>query len=754
MPTNLLKACFALLFILIINTVCQQQATAQNNNGQIDNINELFTKTTIMLPMQDSVRLATDVFLPVLSDDLGYVATLPFLGTDTVQLLKKGTQYMQYTAQTNPLQLPAILTRTPYGKDLNDLGALPVLLGYASIVQDTRGRFASEGTYIPMYHDGWDKRPYYSFGSPLDASAGNRANNDQDGYQTIQALINNVYRDTNSIATLSGTELLLNGNLSVFGASALGNAAYSAAAAQPIDPNAAGLKALLPIVASGEFYNTAGYHNGVFRERLIMGWLTGTIGPLVTSPLDNDIDNTIHSVQDYGFATSQQVYNTAYNSWTEMNNASYPDSRFRKGLDVSKAPVDAAGQGDSTGNFSRYENMEVPMYHLTGWWDIFINGQIETFQQARKHLSPENRSRQKLVIGPWTHQTIGQTEVGDMTGPTAYPAQVQDVLGIAISDLSLTGTSLNQVFNSELLQWFRAYLGSPEIKLPANDWQSFGTAEVRVPAQDYIISYEDFINFISGSGGLLGLPVEVRLAPNLPPIASTIDVPASGISITGDTALINIEPLPDFDDRNPQGVPAVRLYVTGPVNDGTSLNNDAGNYWLSADTFPLPGTTTAKLYFDSNNKLSATAPATVANYNYIHNPDNPVATVGGNNMLISRNGRRSQGQMNMADPDWASITMNRSDVITFETDSLTDTLSVIGYPEMTLYASSLPAGATAGDPTDTDFMIRITDVYPNGREMLVTEGTVNARAREYAKSLAKGNENVNAPFSNIDAGQM
>jgi hypothetical protein len=73
---------------------------------------------------------------------------------------------------------------------------------------------------------------------------------------------------------------------------------------------------------------------------------------------------------------------------------------------------------------------------------------------------------------------------------------------------------------------------------------------------------------------------------------------------------------------------------------------------------------------------------------------------------------------------------------------------------MTLYAKSNPAGASSG-PTDTDFDVRVLDVYPDGSEYFVFEGIVNARGRLYAKHMADhGVENPNIPFSNIEIGQL
>jgi putative CocE/NonD family hydrolase len=67
-----------------------------------------------MIPMRDGVKLATDIYRPA---DL-----------------------------TGPL--PAILMRTPYNKQGNTLaGNVFASNGYVVVVQDVRGKFASEGEY-------------------------------------------------------------------------------------------------------------------------------------------------------------------------------------------------------------------------------------------------------------------------------------------------------------------------------------------------------------------------------------------------------------------------------------------------------------------------------------------------------------------------------------------------------------------------------------------------------------------------------
>ena len=89
----------------------------------------------VAVPMRDGIELSTDVYLPA--------------GWDAASGVK----------------LPTLLTRTPYGKrqpvavgrpGMADFGAYFAAHGYAVVIQDVRGRFASAGTWRMLYDDGAD----------------------------------------------------------------------------------------------------------------------------------------------------------------------------------------------------------------------------------------------------------------------------------------------------------------------------------------------------------------------------------------------------------------------------------------------------------------------------------------------------------------------------------------------------------------------------------------------------------------------
>ena len=64
---------------------------------------------------------------------------------------------------------------------------------------------------------------------------------------------------------------------------------------------------------------------------------------------------------------------------------------------------------------------------------------------------------------------------------------------------------------------------------------------------------------------------------------------------------------------------------------------------------------------------------------------------------------------------------NREDVLVFTTDVLSDPVWITGPVKARLFVSS--------DCPDTDFNVKLTDVYPDGRSMLISDGIIRMRNR-------------------------
>lgn len=771
---------------------------AQNNNGQLDMLEEFSVMETVPVAMPDGIKLKTDVFRPVTQDSQRVtiqLPDLPIIGTPdpvNLELIPKGVQLFIYDSvngqkNPNPYQLPMLFTRTPYSKKGDVVGRIVSLMGYSYALQDMRGRYTSEGVYFPMYSDSWNKNPYHNtYGHVLDVTPLNdprNGNRHEDGYNSVQFLANDFkqWYDLDGDGVKETYDYVNNGSIGMFGASALANTQLQAAAAHKVDPNARGLKCLFPIVGTVEHYRYTGYQNGVFRDRIVTGWLRGQLADTDDDAnlYDFDINNDIHSSNDYGVPSKFVASNKAIDHFATVrydNQACgyYPWSVGRSDMDASHAPVNANGEAVAADGFtpltglthSRYENMDVPVYHLTGWYDIFIDGQLETWRLTRQHLksSVNNQKNQKIVIGPWAHQTIGGRESGDMV----YKENVGDLIGFAVDDIDINNLDLNDVLQSEIISWFRLTLnndphykkiGSPKVKLPESQkWQDATAFDIRVPAKDFIFPFEDLINFMAGTGGLKNLSIEVRIDvfgfQQVIPL--TIDVPALGSPlIPGFGASGQVQATAPIDYNQ---VPNVRFYVPGPIDDGVAENANMGNYWFATDSFPLTqGITWKNMYLHHNGTVDLNAPAQDEGPKmYVDDPNDPVLTVGGANMIVQTpsGDRVSQGQMQMNSPKNINYCLNRPGVLKFETAPIQDSLCVIGYPKVTLFARSNPSGLTSGK-TDADYFVRIVDVYPDGREYFVFEGCVNARARDYAKHIYNtGFEDENIPYSNINIGEI
>jgi predicted acyl esterase len=741
--------------------------------------------------MNDGTLLATDVYVPILSKNLVFEnVTLNLLGQNilipSIKLAEKGTQlyvYPQFGADST--KFPVIYTRTPYNMQDPLQGQVESVLGYCGILQDMRGRYASQGVYLPMYSDSWKKGPYFapSFRHPLDTTWNQSANNHQDGYESVRYIADSMRWDWNGDSLIDANDpLLCNGNIGMFGASALANTQFQAAAVAPVNPNGRGLKCLFPIVGSGEFHHSTGHFNGVFRERIIDGWLRGQVERYdwVNDPTDNTIFNSVHSLRDYGpgITTGFKAADEAVRFWTEMGSAHYPNSPFRSIMDMSHATLASDGvtpqlQGPRT----RYEYLRVPIYNLTGWWDIFTEGQIETWQKLRKHTA-DYRKYQKIVIGPWAHQTVGSLETGDMRkndpmGDYSYKPNVGQALGANLDNISVE--NIGAIANSELIDWFRKWLGDPRLNLPAVDeWQYLanipliGDVYVKLPAVKYQTEFYKFFNFLNGTGPLDNFPIKFKGITGVDTNqVQRVNIPATGSSVFGDVSGAVMQPAgqTEWDDTQPGGVKAIKYYVVGPINDGVDGQNgnpSVGNYWEYADTFPVAGVRWEKMYFHGDSTLDRQAPsANEGVIEYYNNPDDYVVTHGGPNMIVNTpDGQRlSQGQMNFADPQWKARVLNRpsqfingkkmTDLVSFTSETVRDSFHITGYPRCTLYARSRPFDTQVLDTTNTDFIVRVLDVTPDGREMYVIEGAVNARARKYAASWISGVEDTSIHFANI-----
>jgi predicted acyl esterase len=137
------------------------------------------------------------------------------------------------------------------------------------------------------------------------------------------------------------------------------------------------------------------------------------------------------------------------------------------------------------------------------------------------------------------------------------------------------------------------------------------------------------------------------------------------------------------------------------------------NTWQNSTVFPPAGVTPVNFYLHQNGMLDNSIPGNATGSQTLnYNPTNPSPTIGGPTLRTDL----EQGPYNQTDS-----VESRNDILVFTTGSLSQNAVMRGNATVHLKVSS--------DKTDTDFDIRLTDVYPDGRSMLVNDGVMRMRFR-------------------------
>ena len=158
-------------------------------------------------------------------------------------------------------------------------------------------------------------------------------------------------------------------------------------------------------------------------------------------------------------------------------------------------------------------------------------------------------------------------------------------------------------------------------------------------------------------------------------------------------------------------MPRVRYYTMGI------------NKWQSSDTWPPKGAQTVSFFLSSGGKantlggdgvLAETASVTDSPDRFEYDPMNPVPSLGGN--VCCTGNAITAGSFDQRPNE------SRSDVLVYSTEPLKEGIELSGPIEITLYVSS--------DAKDTDFTVKLIDVYPGGRAYNLDETIQRMRYRD------------------------
>ena len=294
-----------------------------------------------------------------------------------------------------PGRFPVLLSRLPYDKNgrrrPGDIDPF-VERGYVVVIQDTRGRFASEGDYYPLV---WEA---------------------QDGYDAVEWAARLPYAD---------------GQVGTMGQSYLGATQYLLAPARP--PH---LKASFPVSAPADFDQCWIYHTGGAFE---LGWqipyailmARDTIARRgLTEKLLPELERALAPAETpWAPPLSPDAYRRLpVMGWGDLLApvAGYVADYLREpNAGPRSARVDVG---------ARHGEIDVPMYHVTSWYDIFLHGGLANFCGLRQGAMTERaRAAQKLLIGPWAHLFPYTNPTSTGTGDAEFGAAAL----IGIHDIQL-----------------------------------------------------------------------------------------------------------------------------------------------------------------------------------------------------------------------------------------------------------------------------------------------------------------------------
>ena len=284
---------------------------------------------------------------------------------------------------------PVLLQRTPYDKGSGmDFAQKAVERGFMIVIQDVRGRYASDGEWYPFKHES------------------------NDGYDTVEWAAN-----------LPGS----NGKVAMFGGSYVGATQMLAAIAHP--PHLAGI---CPIVTASNYHENWTYQGGAFQQWFDQSWTANLAQDTVRRVA---IDRTNARVNALALPLTQFAL---FNGHLDIGAAAGTAEVAPYYLDWLAHPRydDYWKQWSIEENFG---NIKVPALTLTAWYDIFQGGSLRNYIGMRDHAGdPAARDQQRLLIGIGGHAGDGQ-KIGTVDFGSAALDYDEDAITLDWYDYLLRG---------------------------------------------------------------------------------------------------------------------------------------------------------------------------------------------------------------------------------------------------------------------------------------------------------------------------
>jgi putative CocE/NonD family hydrolase len=262
---------------------------------------------------------------------------------------------------------PTLLARTPYNKNAMAAEARWFAArGYSVAVNDVRGRYASEGHWRFLLDD------------------------PADGFDVVEWIARQPW---------SG------GKVGTFGTSYVGGTQHALACARPPQ-----LACMIPVDSVSNAGVAGIRHDGAFELRF-MNWIFTTGAPNAREALADP--KLKEALEQNGKLMPQHLLDLPVRPGT---------TPLKVVPDYERWLVEAMRHGDDdvywkqpgysvVDNVDRYA--DVPVYHVTGWYDSWCRQVVMNWQA----LSKAKKSPQRLIVGPWTHGSQTKNFAGEVEFP-------------------------------------------------------------------------------------------------------------------------------------------------------------------------------------------------------------------------------------------------------------------------------------------------------------------------------------------------
>jgi putative CocE/NonD family hydrolase len=421
--------------------------------------------------------------------------------------------------------LPVLLQRTPYGKGFVGPGfaLMAAERGYAVVNQDTRGRWASEGEDHPFVYEM------------------------NDGYDSVEWAAHQPWA---------------NGKVGMYGLSYMGYVQFAAAAMRP-----PALKTIIPTQTFCDPYNALN-EGGALALGVSVSWnlVYGAFMAMAWQRRSEDerrqlTGQLIEAID--GMARSQTFSLLPLRDMPLIGS----DGFARLFLDGLDHPT----HDDFWGRIQcPCEPLDLPIFHVGGWYDIFIGSTLRDFGSIRD----AGNARQKLMIGPWVHGVYdghaGEVDFGlQASGFVVVPEELQ----LGWFDYWLKGID-NGVMEEPPVRIF--VMGEDRWRLE-KEWPL-----ARTQYTPYYLHSGGAANSLHGDGAL------TPLKPSEEAVDSFVYDPRNPVPTRGGGLCCWSPALPPgaFDQREVEARPDVLVYSTPPLEGEVEVTGPVEVHLWAATTAP------------------------------------------------------------------------------------------------------------------------------------------------------------------------